>query len=113
MPGLQRVRLIVNHRFERWYSFQEIILPVVGEADVEANACDFRHEVLGLAQCIESLGPLFAPHVNHTKVRVGSAYLRIRRQNFFEVALRLVQMAPVQRILSCLKKLRGVCPSSR
>src|ERR1022692_676699 len=37
VPGLQRVRLVADHRLERRYSFQEFLLPEIGEADVRSE----------------------------------------------------------------------------
>jgi hypothetical protein len=67
-----------------------------------------RHQMFRFAQHLQSFCPLLAPHVDDAQIHVGSAGLRIRRQHLPEVALRFVQPALIQGVLSRLKKLSGI-----
>ncbi len=66
MPGLLRVRLAEHHGFESGDSFEEFILPIIGESDVQPDSGDLRHQMLSVPQGLQSLSPLFAPHVHHS-----------------------------------------------
>ena len=79
MTGLHRVRLIADHRFEKWYSFQEFILAIISQADVQPDSRHLRHQMFSLAQRLQSFGPLLAPHVDHAEICVSAAHLRILR----------------------------------
>src|SRR3954453_15020340 len=65
VAGLERLRLVTYYSFEGRDRLQKFVLPVVGQAHVQAYARDLGQQVLGLLQHGESLAPLFAAHVNH------------------------------------------------
>ncbi len=113
MPRLERVRLITYYGFERRNSFKKLILPVVGEADVQPDSRNLRQQPLGLAQIFQRLLPLLAPHVNDAKIRVRAAELRIELQGLAKVAFRFVEAPMCQRILSVLKDLSDLGGPSR
>ena len=113
MPRLQRVGLIAHHGFERWNSFKKLILPVIGEADVQPDSRLLRQQMFRFAQHLQSFCPLLATHVDDAEIRVRSAGLRIQSQHLAEVAFRFVQPALVQRVLPRSKKLCGICRRSR
>jgi hypothetical protein len=108
MPRLHRGRLIAHHTLESWNSFKEIILPVIGEADIEANSGNLRHQTFSFAQVLQCLHPLLAAHVNHAEVRIGRADLRIRDNHLPKIAFSLVKPVLVERILTRLKNFRGI-----
>ena len=100
MTGLHSVRLIADHRLEKWNSFQEFILPIIDEADVQPDSRHLRHQMFSLAQHLQSFSPLLAPHINHAEICISAAHLRIHSDHLLEVALRLVEPVLVQRLLA-------------
>jgi hypothetical protein len=105
---LQSVGLIPHHRLEGRRGFEKFILPIVGEADIQADAWDMGHQALGCPQSFQSLGPLLSPHINDAQIGICSSGLRIYLKHLAKVALRIVQPALGERMLAMLKKLRGI-----
>jgi hypothetical protein len=100
---LQCIRLIADDRFKQRNGQQELVLAVVGEANVEANSGHLRQHALGLQQHFERLGPLLAPHIDDAQVRAGCSRLRIEGQNLAKIVFGFVQSATIQSVLSMLK----------
>ena len=105
---LQRVRLITHHGFEGRNRFEKFILPVVGEADIQPNSGDLRHQSLGFVQDRRAPCPLLAPHVDHAEIGVSRSRLRIDCKHCAEVALRFVEPSMLQSLLPALKQLSRI-----
>ncbi len=105
---MQSIGLIAHHRLEGRRGFEKFILPVVGEADIQADAWDIWQQAPGCLQSFQGLGPLLPPHIDHAEIGICSSSLRVEFKNLAESALRIVQPALSERILASLKKPRGI-----
>src|SRR6267143_1016933 len=73
---LHRVRLILQHRLKRRNRVPEVVLPVIGQPDIQANAGDLWCQFFRLAKICERPPPVLAPHCDHTQVRVSACRSR-------------------------------------
>ena len=105
---LQCVRLIVDYRFERRNGLKKFVLPVIGQADVQPDARDLRHQVLCVLQSVQSFCPLPAPHIDDAEIGVGGAGFGIDLQHLPKIAFGIVQLSARQSVLSALKNLRRI-----
>ena len=79
---------------------REIVLPVVGQAEVEANSGDLWRQMLGLMQHVQRLRPLLAPHGDDAQIGVSAGGLRVQRQHSAERTLGHVEVVLLQRIFA-------------
>ena len=82
----------MDNGFERRNRFEEFILPVIGETDVEPDARYLRHQVLRFLESVQSFCPLAAPHIDDAEIGVGSARLRVDLQHLPEIVFGFVEV---------------------
>ena len=99
------IRDVVHHRFERSDGGAKVVLPIVGQADVEANSGDPRRQMLGLMQHVQRLRPLLAPHVDDAQIGVGAGRLRVQRQHSAKRTLGHIEVVLLQSGFALLKQL--------
>ena len=82
-------------------------MPVVGQADVQANSGNLRRQMFGFLQHLQRLRPLLAPHGDHTQIGVGAGSPRILRKHSAKRTLRQVEIVLLQSAFALLKELLG------
>jgi len=87
VPWLYGIGLIADHGFKNWNSFKKLILSKINQPNVQANTRNLWHQMLGFLERFHCLRPLLTPHINHAKVSVGPADLRIERNHFPKIIL--------------------------
>ena len=93
----------MHHRFKRSDGGAKVVLPVVGQPDVETNSGDLRRQGFGLVQHLERLRPLLAPHVNHAQVGVCAGSLRVLGQHRTKRMLGQIEIVLLQGGFALLK----------
>ena len=97
ISSLPCVWLIAHHRFERFNCRSKIVLPVINQTNIQANARNFGREAFGCTKHFQGLMPLLVPHVDHAEVGIRPGNFGIQNKHLPKSALCLAQVAIAKR----------------